>query len=86
MYNGNMKVELSPKAAKYLKNMSQPDKGRIVHALEKLPQGNVIALQGAYGLYRLRVGDWRIVFSYPVQDIILVERIAPRGEIYKGGV
>ena len=80
-----MRIELAPKAAKYLKNMSQPDKGRIAQALEKLPQGDVTALQGAHGLYRLRVGDWRIVFSYPAQDCILVERIAPRGEIYKGG-
>jgi len=76
---------LAPKAAKYLKNMGQPDKGRIVQALEKLPQGDVIALQGVHGLFRLRVGDWRIVFSHPAQDSILVERIAPRGEIYKGG-
>ena len=80
-----MNVELSPKAAKYLKGMNQPDKGRIVKALEKLPQGDVVALQGMQGLYRLRVGGWRIVFSYPDPDSILVERIAPRGEIYKGG-
>jgi len=80
-----MEIELSPKAAKYLKGMDQPEKGRITRALEKLPQGDVIALQGVHGLFRLRVGDWRIVFSYPTQDSILVERIAPRGEIYKGG-
>ena len=80
-----MKVELSPKAAKHLKGMGQPDKGRIIRALEKLPQGDVVALQGQHRLYRLRVGDWRIVFSYPEPDSILVERIAPRGEIYKGG-
>ena len=63
-----MNVGLSPKAAKYLKGMAQPDKGRIIRALEKLPQGNVIALQGVHELYRLRVGDWRIVFSYPEPD------------------
>jgi len=65
--------------------MNQPDKGRIIHALEKLPLGNVIALQGVHGLYRLRVGDWLVVFSYPAKDIILVEQIGPRGDIYKGG-
>jgi len=80
-----MKVVLSPKAAKYLKGMNEPGKGRIIRALEKLPQGDVKALQGVPGLYRLRIGDWRVVFSYPAQDSILVERIAPRGEIYKGG-
>ena len=39
-----MHIELSPKAAKYLKGMSQPDKGRMIRALEKLPQGNVVAM------------------------------------------
>jgi len=80
-----MNVELAPKAAKYLQGMSEPGKSRIIRALEKLPEGNVVALQGAKGLFRLRVGDWRIVFSYPAQDIILVEQIGPRGGIYKGG-
>ena len=80
-----MNVDLAPKAAKYLKGMNEPGKGRIVRALEKLPQGDVVTLQGAQGLYRLRVGDWRIVFSYPTQESILVEQIGPRGGIYKGG-
>jgi len=35
-------------------------------------------------LYRLRVGDWRMIYS--IEDgklIILVLRIAPRGEAYR---
>jgi len=78
-------VVLAPKAAKALKGINQLDKGRIIRALEKLPQGDVKTLRGVHGLFRLRVGDWRIVFSYPKQDSILVEQIAPRGDIYKGG-
>ena len=80
-----MNVELAPKAAKYLQGMREPGKGRIIRALEKLPEGNEVALQGVQGLFRLRVGDWRVVFSYPAQDSILIEQIGPRGDIYKGG-
>ena len=35
------------------------------------------------GTYRLRVGDWRILFSYPEDGIILIEKIGPRGDVYK---
>ena len=44
---------------------------------------NVTKLQNRPG-YRLRVGDWRVI--YEVQDnqlVILVLRIAPRGEVYR---
>lgn len=34
---------------------------------------------------RMRVGGWRIVFSYPDKNTILIEKIAPRGDVYKGG-
>jgi mRNA interferase RelE/StbE len=36
--------------------------------------------------FRLRVGDWRVI--YEIQDkqlIILVLKIAPRGEVYREG-
>ncbi|MDR1465190.1 MAG: hypothetical protein LBJ11_07835 [Oscillospiraceae bacterium] len=40
-----MNVELSPKAAKYLRGVNEPDKGRIQRALLKLaqepPQGDM---------------------------------------------
>ena len=42
---------------------------------------NVKALQGRPGYYRLRVGDWRVIFSETMQ-VVAVERIAPRGSAY----
>lgn len=42
---------------------------------------NVKALQGQPGHYRLRVGDWRVVFSETAQ-VIAIKRIAPRGSAY----
>lgn len=44
---------------------------------------NVLKLEGRPG-YRMRVGDWRIVFDIDTGAlIILVLKIAPRGEVYK---
>jgi mRNA interferase RelE/StbE len=42
---------------------------------------NVKALKGAPGIYRLRVGDWRIVFNEDGQ-VLSVIKIAARGSVY----
>ena len=43
-----MKVELDPKAAKYLNRLNNPDKGRIIKALDKVteepPKGDIKSL------------------------------------------
>ena len=82
-----MNVELLREAAKYLKRMNQPDKGRIVRGLEKLaidpPQGDITPLEGKAG-YRLRVGGYRVLFDID-ENMIVVYSIAPRGQAYKGG-
>lgn len=44
---------------------------------------NAKKLQGREG-YRLRVGDWRVI--YEIQNdqlVILVLKVAPRGEVYR---
>ncbi len=42
---------------------------------------NVKALRGEPGVLRLRVGDWRVLFT---EDgvVVAVIRIAPRGNVY----
>ncbi|MCY3933314.1 MAG: type II toxin-antitoxin system RelE/ParE family toxin [Acidobacteria bacterium] len=43
---------------------------------------NVVRLQGAGGLLRLRVGDWRVIMR--AGDRIEVLHIASRGRAYRG--
>lgn len=44
---------------------------------------NAKKLQGRPG-YRLRVGDWRVIYEINKDEvIIIVMKIAPRGEVYK---
>lgn len=81
-----MNVVVSPKAAKYLKRLNEPLKGRIIKALEDLakepPEGDIRSMTGQDG-YRLRVGDYRVLFDVEETEIV-VHDIGPRGQIYKG--
>lgn len=81
-----MKTVLSQQAAKYLKRLNEPEKSRIIKALEKLelepPEGDIKNLSGKDG-YRLRVGGYRVLFGIK-SDIIVITDIAPRGQAYKG--
>lgn len=76
-----MHIRYSKQSIKFLKKQSEQVRRRIVNAIEMLPLGDVKKLQGLDG-YRLRVGDFRILFDYD-GNIISIENIGNRGQIYK---
>ncbi len=82
-------ILFAKQADKALRKMPRKMAQLIRQKLEQLAENplarnpNVTRLQGRPG-YRLRVGDWRVI--YEVEDdrlIILVLRIAPRGGVYR---
>jgi mRNA interferase RelE/StbE len=81
-------VEIKESAAKALAALSKPDQKRIQAKIDALaeeprPRG-VKKLKGPEGFLRLRVGDYRIVYS--VHDdvlLVLVVRIGHRGDVYR---
>ncbi|MCL1858351.1 MAG: type II toxin-antitoxin system RelE/ParE family toxin [Oscillospiraceae bacterium] len=81
----NIKLKLSKKAAKILTNLNKPTQSRILTGIYNIPKGNIKPFKGVDGTYRLRVGDWRVLFSYPNKNEILIEKISSRGDAYKGG-
>lgn len=83
-----MRIIYDKQAIKALMRMPSTDAKRI---RQKVPQyaenpallvNNVKKLQGV-NYYRLRVGDWRVIFT---EDGLIIDviRIATRGEAYKG--
>jgi mRNA interferase RelE/StbE len=75
----------SKQAAKVLNTLNKPTKQRIRLGIEKIPNGDIKQLKGrTITTYRLRIGDWRILFSFVDSNTVLIEKIAPRGEVYKG--
>lgn len=77
-----MEIEYSKSAVKSIKQLNEPFKGHIKNAIEKIPQGDIKKLQGYTTMYRLRVGNYRIVYKTTSKGIF-VEDILPRGEAYK---
>ena len=81
-------ITLSKDATKSFTRMPANDRKRIITKIENLasdpyaPNNNVQALIGVAG-YRLRVGDYRIIYSLEdTMRIMFVEKIASRGSIY----
>ncbi|MHC2107735.1 type II toxin-antitoxin system RelE family toxin [Methylobacterium sp.] len=73
-------------AARSLNRMPKPTEDLIRQKLHLYAQDpdsratNVEALKGAGERYRLRVGDWRAVFTTEA-DRIIVHAVGPRGSI-----
>ncbi len=76
-----MKVNYSRQAAKFLGRQDKTTQKRIINAVNALPHGDVKKLQGRKG-YRLRVGNFRIIFDR-AGNIIYIKEIDNRGQIYK---
>ncbi len=83
-------IKLESRAAKTLKALSKPTKQRIEYFIDQLtgtnnPRNTGKALTGRYsGLWRYRVGDYRLVCQIKDKEIIiLVLDIDHRKDIYR---
>ncbi|HTY21259.1 MAG TPA: type II toxin-antitoxin system RelE/ParE family toxin [Geobacteraceae bacterium] len=82
-------IEYSKAARKSLKAMPRNTARLIMEKIESLAENpmasnnNVRKLTNHPG-YRLRVGEWRVVYTVHEQALIIaVVRIAPRGDVYQ---
>lgn len=78
-------IELRPKAAKDLRSLDRTTAERItkaIRALENDLAGDVKKLKDFDPAYRLRVGEYRVLFDV-VSDQIEIYRIRHRSEVYK---
>ena len=86
-----MMIKYSKAALKFLAKADKPTVARICNAIEGLthlpPDGDIKNMQGySDGRQRLRVGKFRIVFRFTVEneiEIIYIIDIGSRGDIYK---
>jgi mRNA interferase RelE/StbE len=82
------RIELSPAAARQLKKIDRAILPQIAAKIDSLASDprprNCEKLSGYEGLYRVRVGDYRII--YAVEDrlvLVVVLKVGNRAEIYQ---
>ena len=81
------RIIIKKKAKKFIDKLPKNERKRIALEIEQLPNGEDIKrLKGEKnkGLVRLRVGDYRIIYSVDNGELIVyVIDAGNRGEIYK---
>lgn len=85
-----MDIEIVHSALKTLRGMQPAKAADIRTALAQIasdplaPNNNLRPLRGVPGGFRLRVGDWRVSYTFdPRGQKIRVFEIAPRGSAYR---
>ena len=77
-----MEIAYSKKAIKHIQQMDSNVKNRIKNAIDKLPLGDIKKLKGFTNIYRIRVGDYRILYELEDETITILD-VLPRGAAYK---
>ena len=79
-------IELSASAKSFLSKVDKPTAKKLVHKINLLstnPQTlQIKKLKGEKGVYRIRQGNFRILFEI-YEEVILITKIGDRKDIYK---
>lgn len=78
------KIKIRPKALKFIEKQDKYQRLRIYKAIYNLPNGDTKKLVGCRNEYRLRIGNYRIIYEQIQNEfIILITKAENRGQIYK---
>ena len=77
-------IKFKSEPLKFINKQSKPQKIRILKAINNLPNGDIKRLINIKNqiLYRLRVGNYRIIYSLE-NNTITILNANNRGDIYK---
>ena len=79
-------VDLKPKAVKDLRRIDKTQATKIADSLQRLRhdrEGDVKKLTNHTPEYRLRIGDYRVLFEIDGADRVIVYRIMHRRQAYR---
>lgn len=78
------KINIKKKTKKFIDKQDKTQQIRIYKAIYNLPNGDIKLLKGYNTIYRLRVGDYRILFIWNENEIIInIIDADNRGDVYK---
>ena len=76
---------IDKKAEKFIRKQEERVQERLLKAIYKLPEGTDIKKLKGSEFFRLRVGNYRVIYSVDDEiKVIMVENIDNRGDVYKG--
>ena len=79
------RVVLMKPARKFIEQQARHHQERLLKAIYRLPhEGDIKPLAGQENVYRLRVGDFRVIYSL-YHEVLTVEvlTVGNRGDVYK---
>jgi len=77
-------IEYGPSALADLDDLPARERAQVLRKIERLEHGlhgNIKHLHDAEAAYRLRMGDYRILFDV-ADDVILIRRIGNQKDVY----
>jgi len=82
------RIIIDREAEKKLRYLDKPTRQRIIQAIQALAQNphppNSRQMVGYEHYYRLRLGDWRVVYRLEADRLfIFIIKVGARGDVYK---
>lgn len=76
-------IKIKKSAMKFIEKQDKAQQKRILRAIYNLPEGDIKKLKGQEA-YRLRVGDYRILYTIEY-DVLVITVVAAgnRGQVYE---
>lgn len=75
-------IQYSKQAKKFLSKQTAQNQKRLKNAIDNIPLGDIKKLKGKNDFHRLRVGDFRIIFTDTLEVLYIID-INNRGDVYK---
>lgn len=88
MASNSYTLRFKNSAAKEFRGLSKELRQRVGEAIDRLslnprPEG-MVKLQGSDNLYRIRIGDYRVVYTIDGKEkVILIMRVRHRRDVYQ---
>jgi mRNA-degrading endonuclease RelE of RelBE toxin-antitoxin system len=78
-----VRIEYAERARRDFGKLDPAMRKRVAAAVERLPLGDTRRLSATKPpTWRLRIGDWRVLYVKPEPDVILVVRVQHRSRAY----
>lgn len=82
------RVRVQRRPQRYMRRLPKPILQRIRTAIRSLAENprplGYEALSGFENLYRIRVGDWRVIYAIEDDElVVLIVEVGPRGQVYR---